>query len=69
MIGNPDFVGCGSFVFQPMRARYAGALDDGLDVPCGTFSSSFAAALSVVRGLRKRGFRAYVKVTNPNYSI
>ncbi len=60
MIGN---------VFQPMRSRYAGALDDGSDVPHGSFSSSFVAAFDVVRGLRKRGFRAYVKVTNPNYSI
>lgn len=60
MIGN---------VFQPMRSRYAGSFDDGSDVPHGSFSSSFAAAFDVVRGLRKRGFRAYVKVTNPNYSI
>ena len=60
MIGN---------VFQPMRSRYAGALDDGLDIPHGNFFSSFAAAFDVVRGLRKRGYRAYLNVTNPNYSI
>lgn len=62
MIGN---------VFQPMRSLSSSPIfaNFTLLVPYGNFFSSFKDAFEVVRLLRSQGYRAEVKVINPNYSI
>lgn len=37
--------------------------------PYGSFSNSFKDAFDVARSLRSQGFRAVIKVSNPNYTI
>lgn len=58
-------------VFQPMRSTLAGPIFANFTpmVPHGCFFSSFKDAFEVVRLLRLQGYRAEVKVSNPNYSI
>lgn len=62
MIGN---------VFRPMRSLSASPILANFTplVPYGKFFSSFKDAFDVVRSLRSQGFRAVVKVINPNYTI
>lgn len=55
------------FVFQPMRSSWRQSSAN--MAPYGEFKTSFKDAFEVVRSLRCQGYRAFVKVTNPNYTI
>ena len=55
------------FVFQPMRSSWRQSSANMASY--GEFKISFKDAFEVVRSLRSQGYRAVVKITNPNYSI
>lgn len=58
-------------VFQPMRSLSSSPIFANFSpmIPYGEFKTSFKDAFEVVRSLRSKGYRAVVKITNPNYSI